>query len=100
MRTKDYRVGLLERLKDSDYAAGYLSDVLREESPEAFLTALRDVLEAREQKISAISRKSGVTRQGVYLALSKTGNPRLSTLTEILNSLGLQLAIAPRGATD
>lgn len=98
MKTKDYRTGLLERLKDSDYAAGYLSDVLREESAEAFLIALRDVLEARGQNVSALSKKSGVTRQGVYLALSKSGNPRLSTLTEILHSLGLQLAISPKEA--
>jgi probable addiction module antidote protein len=94
MKTRDYREGLLKRLNDPDYAAGYLSDVLTEENPEAFLIALRDVLDARRQNISKISKASGVTRQTVYLALSKTGNPRLSTLTHILDSLGFQLAIS------
>lgn len=64
MKTKDYRAGLLKRLKYPDYAAGYLSDVLREESDEAFLIALRDVLNARDPKIATISKRSGVTRQG------------------------------------
>ena len=33
MKTKDYKTGLLKRLKDPDYAAGYLAEVLETESP-------------------------------------------------------------------
>ena len=91
IRGKDYKEGLLRRLKDADYAAGYLADVLESESQEAFLLAVKNVLEARDASISKVSKKVGLTRQGVYHALSKRGNPRLSTLNQILKAAGLRI---------
>ena len=91
MSTKDYRAGLLIRLKDADYAVGYLTEVLTHETPDAFLIALRDVVEARQENISALAEKAGITRQALYQALSEYGNPRFSTITQILKSLNLQL---------
>ena len=91
MKSKDYKIGLLKRLKDPDYAAGYLADVLESESQEAFLIAVKNVLEARKANISRFSRKSGLSRQAVYHALSKRGNPRLSTLNQILKAAGLKI---------
>ena len=95
MKRKNYKIGLHERLKDPTYAAGYLEDVLVNESNEAFLIALKDIIEAREENISALSSKAGITRQTLYQALSKTGNPRLSTITELLKSVGLHLSVIP-----
>lgn len=92
MKTKDYRTGLLQRLSDSDYAVEYLTEVLTEETPEAFLIALRDVIEARGENISALAKEAGITRQALYQALSAEGNPRFSTITEILRSLDLQFS--------
>lgn len=91
MKSKDYKIGLLKRLKDPEYAAGYLADVLESESQEAFLIAVKNVLEARSANISKFSRKSGLSRQAVYHALSKRGNPRLSTLNQILKAAGLKI---------
>ncbi|MGL5874242.1 MAG: addiction module antidote protein [Xenococcaceae cyanobacterium] len=98
MTTEDYRKSLLKRLKDPEYAVGYLTDVLTQESQEAFLIALRDVIEAREENISSLSQRSGITRQGLYQALSESGNPHLATIKEILNSLGLQFTISRKEA--
>lgn len=92
MKTKDYRAGLLKRLKDPEYAVGFLTEVLTRETPEAFLIALRDVIEAREENISALAEKAGITRQAVYQALSEDGNPRFSTITQILKALNFQFA--------
>ncbi len=94
MKTEDYKKSLFKRLKDPEYAVGYLTDVLSDESPEAFLIALRDVIEAREENISSLSERSGITRQGLYQALSESGNPRLATIKDVLSSLGLQFTIA------
>jgi probable addiction module antidote protein len=91
MKGKDYKIGLLKRLKDPDYAAGYLADVLESESQEAFLIAIKNVLDARKANISRFSKKTGVSRQAVYHALSKRGNPRLSTLNQILKAAGLKI---------
>jgi probable addiction module antidote protein len=98
MRTEDYRISLFKRLKDPDYAVGYLTDVLAQESQEAFLIALRDVIEAREENISSLSLRSGITRQGLYKALSESGKPHFATVLEILDSLGLQLAVVRKDA--
>lgn len=91
MRTKDYKIGLLKRLKDPEYAAGYLADVLETESQEAFLIAVKNVLDARKANITKFSKKTGVSRQAIYHALSRRGNPRLSTLNQILKAAGLKI---------
>lgn len=92
MKSKDYKAGLLKRLKDPDYAAGYLADVLESESQEAFLIAVKNVLDARKANISKFSKQTGLTRQAIYHALSKRGNPRLSTLNQILKAAGLRIS--------
>jgi probable addiction module antidote protein len=92
MRTIDYKKGLLKRLQDPEYAVMYLTTVLTEETPEAFLIAVKCVVEAREKNITALAKHSGITRQALYQALSEDGNPRFSTLTKILKSLNLKFS--------
>jgi len=92
MKGKDFKIGLLKRLKDPDYAAGYLADVLENETQEAFIIAVKNVLDARKANISKFSKKTGLSRQAIYHALSKRGNPRLSTLNQILKAAGLKIS--------
>ena len=92
IKTKEYKTGLLKRLKDPEYAAGYLADVLETESQEAFLIAVKNVLDARKANITKFSKKTGLSRQAIYHALSKKGNPRFSTLNEILKAVGLKIS--------
>ncbi|MBN9134504.1 addiction module antidote protein [Phyllobacterium sp.] len=53
--------------------------------------ALGDV--ARARGISDLARKTGLTRQALYKALSGEGNPELATITKVADALGLQLKI-------
>ena len=46
MRLKNYRDDLLKRLRDPEYAAEYLAQVLAEEDGGVFLVAFKDVVEA------------------------------------------------------
>ena len=94
-RTSDYRAGLLEDLKDPREAAYYLNAALGD-SDEMFLKALRDVAEARQ--ITKVATSAGVSRESVYRMLSKTGNPRYSSLIGILGALGLKISILPASA--
>ena len=94
MRTEDYRKSLFKRLKDPEYAVGYLTEVLANESQGAFLIALKDIIESRDENFSALSERSGITRQGLYQALSESGNPHFATIKEVLGALGLQLTVA------
>lgn len=94
MPSKPYTPMLLERLKDPDYAVDYLTEVLQSETQEAFLIALKNVIEARNESVADLAAEIGVTRQGLYKMLSEEGNPRLSTLSQLLKSLGMKIKIS------
>ncbi len=89
----DYKIGLLKRLTDPDYAVGYLNAALEDEDQRVFLLALRDVAEARG--LSQVARDAQLNRENLYRMLSQNGNPQLSSLTALLRSIGLRLAIQP-----
>ena len=103
MKTKksvSYEEGLMERLKDPQYAAGYLETSMndKESNPEElFLIALRDV--AKAYGFTHIAKKSHLGRESLYKALSKKGDPRLSTLTSVLDAIGLKLSIQLKQAS-
>lgn len=93
-KTRDYEADLIEQLKDVEFAVEYLNASLDDSdfgSEERFLIALRHV--AKAHGMSKVSEKSGMARQAMYRALSKTGNPELSSLKALLEAMGLRLAI-------
>ncbi len=53
--------------------------------------ALNDI--ARAQNMSRLAREIGMTREGLYKALSETGNPSFATVMRITHALGMQLRI-------
>lgn len=85
-RSRPYKIGLQERLKDPEHAAAYLNAAKRE-SREVFLLALRDVAEAH--KVSAIAEAADINRETLYRTLSARGNPTLATLDRILEAVGV-----------
>ncbi len=93
MRSKPYLPILLERLKDPEFAVNYLTEVIQHENQEAFMIALRHVIEARQENMTDLADEIGITRQGLYKTLSEEGNPRLSTLNQLLKSLGMTIKI-------
>ncbi len=93
MPSKPYKPSLLKRLSDPDYAVDYLTSVLQKESQEAFLIALSNVIEAKGNSVPQVAEQIGITKQGLYKLLSDSGNPRLSTLTQVLGSIGMKIRI-------
>ena len=93
MRLKNYKENLLKRLADPGYAAEYLAQVLAEKDNEAFLIALKDVVEARGG-VGTLADQVGLKRPSLYKILSKAGNPTLETMQEILKPLGLRVSVA------
>jgi probable addiction module antidote protein len=57
--------------------------------------ALKDVADARLGGMSALSKKTELNREQLYKTLSKNGNPRLDTLSEVLHAVELRVAVAP-----
>jgi len=86
--TRSYEQGLDERLRDSQYAADYLSAAADEGKAELLL-ALRDV--ARARGVGRIAKQAKRGRESLYKALSKGGNPGLETLLSVLSAMELKM---------
>lgn len=46
---------------------------------------------ARSRNFSEIARQAGMSREGLYKALSASGNPSLATVVKVAHALGLRL---------
>jgi len=94
MPTIDYKERLIEDLKDLEYAAGYLT-ACYEEGSDVFLLAIRDVAEAHGG-LRTLADETALNRENLYDMLSQEGNPRLSSLTAILDKLGMGVSFKPK----
>ena len=96
-RTRKYDSTLEKSLKNPTEAAAYLNVHFENDgndSEELFLLALRDV--AKAFGVSEIAENSGLGRESLYKALSSDGNPKLTTLKTLLDSMGLRLSVATK----
>lgn len=84
---------LVRELRDNPrFAVEYLKSALEEnDEPTVLLIALRRIVQARG--IAKIAKTAGVERESLYRALSKKGNPRLSTLAAVTKAVGLRLTV-------
>jgi probable addiction module antidote protein len=90
--SRDYQVGLIERLRDPKEAAAYLDAALEDGDRAVFLLAIRNVIQAFGG-MTQISRRTGLNRENLYRVLSEQGNPELNSLEKLLKALGLRLAV-------
>ena len=81
-------------LQNDAEAAAYLEAAIYEGDRSGLMIALRRLAEARGG-IASIAERTGLSRETLYRTLSERGNPRLSSLSAILQATGLKLAIAP-----
>ena len=96
-KIKKYEDSLIESLKDPIEAAAYLTAHIEDNSKyseETFLLALKDV--AKAYGIKKIAEKAKVGRESLYKTLSGSVNPKLTTLRNILDSIGLKMTIEPK----
>ncbi len=56
----------------------------------AFITAALGNI-ARARGMSQLARMTGLTREGLYKALSPGGNPEFGTVMRVIRALGLEL---------
>ncbi|MGU9980490.1 addiction module antidote protein [Phreatobacter sp. HK31-P] len=82
-----------EHLDSSEAIAAYLEAVLEDGDPALFTHALGQV--ARARGMSQIASEAGLSREALYRALSRDGDPRLSTLTGVMKAMGLRIAVEP-----
>ena len=94
-RNLDYKADLLADLRDDIGFAGEYLSAAYEDSQEAFLVALRDVAEA-QKGMAKVASQARVNRENLYRTLSRQGNPRLNTISSVLEVLGLKVLIVPQ----
>ncbi len=82
-------------LKDQEVAAMYLEECLADGDIGLFKEAIKHVAKARLGGMTALSKESGFNRAALYSSFSKSGNPRIDTLTKVLHATGLRLSITP-----
>lgn len=94
-RFRRYEDFLTKRLKDPRAALGYLNTALEEGDESVFLLALKDVVRA-QGGISLLARRSKLHRVNLHRILSREGNPEMKSLSNLLDALGLHLAVVAK----
>lgn len=94
IKSVSYHPSLIERLKDSEYAAGYLEAIMEEKNPEPLLLkhALQNVAEALGE-LNMTAEDALLHLQKLDTILSVEGSAEIYQLGLWLNALGLKLTV-------
>src|SRR6185436_11397891 len=78
-------------LKSKEELAAYLNACMEESGDDAtyIAAALGDV--GRARGMVQLAKATGISREGLYKALSRDGNPSLATVLKVVKALGLKL---------
>ncbi len=82
-----------DRLRTKEDVCLYLEACAEEDPGDGSLirAALNDIV--RAQNMSRLAMDIGISRKGLYKALSEDGNPSFATVMGIVRGLGMQLRI-------
>ena len=95
MAIKTTRWDSAEHLKTEEDIRLYLEACLEEaEGDPSFIVHALGVI-ARARNMSQLARDTGLTREGLYKALSPDGNPTFVTVAKVAKALGLRLSVQP-----
>ena len=71
----------------------YLEVCQEDGDPALIATALGNIAKARN--MTHLAKDAGMSRAGLYKALSPDGNPSFATVSKVAKALGLQITIRP-----
>ena len=94
---KATKFDIAEYLDTEELREGYLELVAKDGTQEELLRAINAV--ARARGMAETAREAGITREGLYKALSPNGNPTFSTVWNILHAVGYTLTPTPIAKT-
>lgn len=81
-----------EYLESEADIAAYLNAALEDGDTSVIAAALGDI--ARSKGMTQLAKETGITRDGLYKALSPTGNPSFDTVQKVVRAFGLKLDVA------
>jgi probable addiction module antidote protein len=89
------RYDTADYLKTEKDIARYLEAVMDEGGDDAAYVAHALGVVARARNMSQLARAAGMTREGLYKALSRKGNPSFATVLKVAKALGLEVHFKP-----
>jgi len=89
MNTKPFDIA--EHLETDEDIRQFLEEAAATGDTSDLIHALN--IAARAKGMSEVARQSGVTRASLYKSLSESGNPRLDTISKIVNAFGYRMAL-------
>src|SRR6266852_9089256 len=90
-KTKTSSYDSAEYLDSIDAINAYMEEAMETDDPAFIAKALGTV--ARARGMSRIAKKSGLSRESLYKALSPEGNPEFGTVIRVMQALGLKFSI-------
>lgn len=94
MKEEFSRYDTAEYLTNEKEMVAYLNAVMEEGDPNLLAAALGDIAKARG--MGQLSKAVGMSREGLYKALSGSGNPAHATIVKVVDALGFKFTIQPQ----
>ncbi len=96
MNSKTFsRYDTADYLKSEEDIIAYLEAVMEEGDDDPAYIARALGVVARARNMSQLARDAGMSREGLYKALSEDGNPSFATIVKVAHALGLRLSFKP-----
>ena len=93
------RFDTADYLKSEEDIVAYLEAAMEEAGDDPALIARALGAVARARNMSQLARDAGITREGLYKALSEDGNPSFATIVKVAHALGLKVTFQGTGLT-
>ncbi len=81
-----------EFLENDEDIVAYLNAALEDGDSALIAAALGNI--ARARGMTQLAKDTGISRDGLYKALSPSGNPSFDTVRKVTKALGLKLDVA------
>lgn len=88
------RYDAADYLGTDEEIAAYLAASAEDGDATAMAMALGTV--ARARNVAQLARDTGLTREGIYKALSAEGNPAFATIVKVARAMGFDVTFLPR----
>jgi probable addiction module antidote protein len=85
-------------LKTEEDIEAFLEASLEEAGDDPSFIAHALGVVARARNMSQLARDTGMTREGLYKALSGEGNPTMATIAKVADALGYKLSLKRKPA--
>lgn len=89
-----FELDLMEKLRDPKFASAYVMSAIIDNDMRFLPVALGDI--AKAHGVSKLAEETGINRRTLYKVFDKNGNPSFDLVTQIMQSLGMELQIRPK----